>query len=71
MASYGAYAGSKFALEAVSDALRREAADFGVKVVVIDPGAVITEMTGRLVIAAERTTSTTFTADSLSADEPS
>jgi NAD(P)-dependent dehydrogenase (short-subunit alcohol dehydrogenase family) len=31
MAGYGAYAGSKFALEAVSDALRREVADFGVK----------------------------------------
>ena len=57
MAGYGAYAGSKFALEAVSDALRREVADFGVKVVVIEPGAVTTEMTGRLVIAAERITS--------------
>ena len=57
MAGYGAYAGSKFALEAVSDALRRDVADFGVKVVVIEPGAVTTEMTGRLVIAAERITS--------------
>jgi NAD(P)-dependent dehydrogenase (short-subunit alcohol dehydrogenase family) len=49
--------GGKVALEAVSDALRREVADFGVKVVVIEPGAVTTEMTGRLVIAAERITS--------------
>jgi NAD(P)-dependent dehydrogenase (short-subunit alcohol dehydrogenase family) len=57
MAGYGAYAGSKFALEAVSDALRREVAAFGVKVVVIEPGAVTTEMTGRLVIASERITS--------------
>jgi NAD(P)-dependent dehydrogenase (short-subunit alcohol dehydrogenase family) len=57
MAGYGPYAGTKFALEAVSDALRREVADFGVKVVVIEPGAVTTEMTGRLVIAAERITS--------------
>ena len=56
MAGYGPYAGSKFALEAVSDALRREVADFGVKVVVIEPGAVTTEMTGRLVVAAERIT---------------
>ncbi|HYR78810.1 MAG TPA: hypothetical protein VEO55_02330, partial [Candidatus Dormibacteraeota bacterium] len=32
-------------------------ADFGVKVVVIEPGAVTTEMTGRLVIASERITS--------------
>jgi len=54
MAGYGAYAGTKFALEAVSDALRREVAGFGVKVVVIEPGAVTTEMTGRLVVASER-----------------
>jgi NAD(P)-dependent dehydrogenase (short-subunit alcohol dehydrogenase family) len=57
MAGYGPYAGSKFALEAVSDTLRREVAAFGVKVVVIEPGAVTTEMTGRLVSAAERITS--------------
>jgi NAD(P)-dependent dehydrogenase (short-subunit alcohol dehydrogenase family) len=57
MAGYGPYAGTKFALEAVSDALRREVAGFGVKVVVIEPGAVTTEMTGRLVVAAERITS--------------
>jgi NAD(P)-dependent dehydrogenase (short-subunit alcohol dehydrogenase family) len=57
MAGYGAYAGSKFALEAVSDALRRDVADFGVRVVVIEPGAVTTEMTGRLVVAAERISS--------------
>ena len=57
MAGYGPYAGTKFALEAVSDSLRREVAAFGVKVVVIEPGAVTTEMTGRLVIASERITS--------------
>jgi NAD(P)-dependent dehydrogenase (short-subunit alcohol dehydrogenase family) len=56
MAGYGPYAGSKFALEAVSDSLRREVANFGVKVVVVEPGAVTTEMTGRLVIASERIT---------------
>ena len=40
----GAYAASKFALEAVSDALRRELARVraGIKVVVIQPGAVAT-----------------------------
>ena len=54
MAGYGPYAASKFALEAVSDSLRREVAAFGVKVVVIEPGAVTTEMTGRLVVASER-----------------
>ncbi len=44
MATYGPYAGTKFALEAVSDALRRELAPLGVKVVVIEPGAVNTPM---------------------------
>ena len=37
--------------------LRREVAGFGVKVVVIEPGAVTTEMTGRLVVASERVAS--------------
>lgn len=54
MATYGAYAGAKFALEAVSDSLRREVAGFGVKVVVVEPGAVITEMSGRGVATADR-----------------
>jgi NAD(P)-dependent dehydrogenase (short-subunit alcohol dehydrogenase family) len=57
MAGYGPYAASKFALEAVSDSLRREVAAFGVKVVVIEPGAVTTEMTGRLVVASGRISS--------------
>ncbi len=47
MATYGPYAGTKFALEAVSDSLRRELAPLGVRVVVIEPGAVVTEMIGR------------------------
>ena len=47
MATYGPYAGTKFALEAVSDSLRREIAPFGVQVVVVEPGAVRTEMPGR------------------------
>jgi len=54
--TYGAYAGSKFALEAVSDALRREVASFGVKVVVIEPGGVITEMVGRATSTVDRLT---------------
>lgn len=54
MATYGAYAGSKFALEAVSDALRREVGHLGVSVVVVEPGAVTTEMSGRGVATAER-----------------
>src|ERR1700754_4873294 len=44
MATYGPYAATKFALEAVSDSLRREIAPTGVHVVVVEPGAVRTEM---------------------------
>jgi NAD(P)-dependent dehydrogenase (short-subunit alcohol dehydrogenase family) len=51
--TYGAYAGSKFALEAVSDALRREVAELGIKVVVAEPGAVKTEMAERGIATAE------------------
>jgi NAD(P)-dependent dehydrogenase (short-subunit alcohol dehydrogenase family) len=47
MATYGPYAGTKFALEAVSDSLRRELAPHGVQVVVVEPGAVKTEMADR------------------------
>ncbi|MDX1884870.1 SDR family NAD(P)-dependent oxidoreductase [Mycolicibacterium sp. 120270] len=52
MATYGPYAGTKFALEAVSDSLRRELAPSGVGVVVIEPGAVRTEMPGRAIATA-------------------
>ncbi len=42
-----------FALEAVSDALRREVSDVGIKVVVVEPGAVKTEMAERGIATAE------------------
>lgn len=51
--TYGAYAGSKFALEAASDALRREVGPLGIKVVVVEPGAVRTEMAERGITTAE------------------
>jgi NAD(P)-dependent dehydrogenase (short-subunit alcohol dehydrogenase family) len=38
----GAYAASKFGLEGYSDSLRRELMLFGIKVVLIEPGAVVT-----------------------------
>jgi NAD(P)-dependent dehydrogenase (short-subunit alcohol dehydrogenase family) len=53
MATYGAYAGAKFALEAVSDSLRREVAPLGVQVVVVEPGGVRTEMGTRGVATAK------------------
>src|ERR1700731_2343519 len=61
MAGYGPYAGTKFALEAVSDALRREVEPLGVKVIVVEPAAVTTEMLGRVGVTGERITSGTTT----------
>lgn len=52
--TYGGYSGSKFALEAVSDALRRELAPHGVQVVIVEPGAVRTEMVGRGGVTAKK-----------------
>jgi NAD(P)-dependent dehydrogenase (short-subunit alcohol dehydrogenase family) len=54
MAAYGPYAATKFALEAVSDSLRREVEPLGMKVVVVEPGAVTTGMLGRVEIAGQR-----------------
>jgi len=52
--TYPAYAGAKFALEALSDSLRREVNGLGLKVVVVEPGAVKTEMAQRGVATADR-----------------
>jgi NAD(P)-dependent dehydrogenase (short-subunit alcohol dehydrogenase family) len=43
----GPYAGSKFALEAMSDSLRAEVADLGIDVVVVQPGPVKTAFSDR------------------------
>jgi NAD(P)-dependent dehydrogenase (short-subunit alcohol dehydrogenase family) len=45
MPGAGAYAASKYAIEAISDALRFEVRGFGVDVVVIEPGPIRTEFT--------------------------
>jgi NAD(P)-dependent dehydrogenase (short-subunit alcohol dehydrogenase family) len=58
MATYGPYAAAKFALEAVSDSLRREIAPFGVEVVVVEPGAVKTKIAGRAIATAHEVAAT-------------
>jgi NAD(P)-dependent dehydrogenase (short-subunit alcohol dehydrogenase family) len=52
--TYPAYAGSKFAMEALSDSLRREISGSGVKVAVVEPGAVKTAMAERDIATADR-----------------
>jgi NAD(P)-dependent dehydrogenase (short-subunit alcohol dehydrogenase family) len=44
MPLFGPYSGSKFALEAISDAMRLELTPFGIQVVVIEPGYIRTDM---------------------------
>ncbi|GAA1975718.1 SDR family NAD(P)-dependent oxidoreductase [Isoptericola halotolerans] len=53
MPAFGAYSGSKFALEAISDSLRQELAPHGVQVVIVEPGGMRTEMGSRGTSAAE------------------
>ena len=51
----GAYAASKYAIEAISDALRFEVRGFGVDVIVIEPGPIRTEFTASANTALEQT----------------
>jgi NAD(P)-dependent dehydrogenase (short-subunit alcohol dehydrogenase family) len=51
--TFGAYSASKFALEAASDALRREVGRLGVRVIVVEPGTVATPIWGKGVATAE------------------
>lgn len=58
MANFGAYSAAKFAMEAVTDSLRREVEPFGVTVVKITPGAVSTNLTESGLSAAAKITQT-------------
>lgn len=46
MPGFGAYCATKFALEGISEALAAEVAPFGVKVLIVEPGAFRTEFGG-------------------------
>lgn len=50
----GVYSASKFALEAMSEAIRYEASSFGVDSVTVEPGAFQTEIAGRFVDPEQR-----------------
>jgi len=45
-AGYSAYSASKFALEGLSEALAMELSPFGIKVLIVEPGAFRTELVG-------------------------
>ncbi|MFI9804850.1 oxidoreductase [Streptomyces sp. NPDC052301] len=54
-AGFGAYSGTKFALEGISEALADEVAEFGIKVLIVEPGAFRTSIfdTGRAGVSAD------------------
>ncbi|MBF4571972.1 SDR family NAD(P)-dependent oxidoreductase [Herbiconiux sp. VKM Ac-1786] len=52
MPSSGPYSGAKAAMDAISDALRREVAEFGVDVIVVVPGVVRSKLSERGLVTA-------------------
>jgi NAD(P)-dependent dehydrogenase (short-subunit alcohol dehydrogenase family) len=53
-AGNGLYSASKFALEGMSEALRREVTQFGITVTLVQPGSFRTDWAGRSLVMAER-----------------
>jgi NAD(P)-dependent dehydrogenase (short-subunit alcohol dehydrogenase family) len=53
MPFFGPYAASKFALEALSDSLRVELREWGLEVIIIEPGAIATPIWGKSVTKAD------------------
>ncbi|MNM98518.1 putative oxidoreductase [compost metagenome] len=53
-AGFGLYSASKFAVEAISEALAQELKPFGVKVLIVEPGAFRTDFLGRSMTLAQK-----------------
>lgn len=65
------YASSKFAVEGFSDALRREVAQFGVSVSIVEPGYVATNIFEKSELAMEHAPQNTASADVIMSLYPS
>lgn len=65
----GAYAGSKFALEGLSDSLRRELALVGIRVVLIEPGSIRSQIWRKQLGIGQRFSNSPYAAYVASADE--
>jgi NAD(P)-dependent dehydrogenase (short-subunit alcohol dehydrogenase family) len=65
----GAYAGSKFALEGLSDSLRRELALVGIRVVLIEPGSIRSPIWQKQLGIGHRFSNSPYAAYVTSADE--
>ena len=64
MPFYGVYCGSKHAIEAISDALRLEAKQSGVEVVIVEPGPIETGFNERAKNALQKYVPASFYSDS-------